>query len=94
MRTVAFKVLKPFHPRDSEKVEIHVQDADHPYNEIRVPNVLTDRRGNSSQGHREPASTSSLEPTGNQSSERKEPVARARLTRPHHHHRLRRRAVI
>ena len=41
LRAVVQKVLKPTFPRDKEKVEISVQEADELYREIRVENVLT-----------------------------------------------------
>jgi hypothetical protein len=41
LRAVVQKILKPSFPRDKEKVEISVQDADELYREIRVENVLT-----------------------------------------------------
>ena len=39
------KVLKPIGPREPEKAEISVQEADELYREIRVENVLTDVNG-------------------------------------------------
>ena len=39
------KVLKAISPRDSEKAEISVEEADDLYREIRIENVLTDEAG-------------------------------------------------
>ena len=39
------KVLKAINPKDSEKAEISVEEADELYREIRVENVLTDEAG-------------------------------------------------
>jgi hypothetical protein len=40
------KVIKSLHPRDPEKAEITVHDADDLYKEIRVKNELEDDEGN------------------------------------------------
>jgi predicted DNA-binding antitoxin AbrB/MazE fold protein len=39
------KVLKPIVPKESEKAEISVHEADDLYREIRIENVLTDENG-------------------------------------------------
>ena len=39
------KVLKAINPRDTEKAEISVDEADDLYREIRIENVLTDEAG-------------------------------------------------
>ena len=43
------KVLKPIHPREQEKAEIRVEEADDLYREIRVENIWTDENGESGQ---------------------------------------------
>ena len=39
------KVIKPIDPRDKEKAQIDIREADDLYREIRVENVLTDEDG-------------------------------------------------
>ena len=39
------KVVRPIFPREPEKAEISVEEADELYREIRVENVLTDENG-------------------------------------------------
>src|SRR2546423_325407 len=39
------KIIKPFHPRDSEKAEIAIEGADHLWREIRIENTLEDEAG-------------------------------------------------
>jgi hypothetical protein len=39
------KVIKPAHPDDSEKAEIHIDEADDLYREVRVENVLENHKG-------------------------------------------------
>lgn len=45
MRGTVQKVLKPAYSKDPEKAQIDIKDADDLYREIRVPNVLTDEKG-------------------------------------------------
>lgn len=46
MRAIAVKVLKPPQSVGPEKVEIYIPDAEQLFSEIRVPNALTDSKGN------------------------------------------------
>ena len=39
------KVIKSIHPKDPEKVEIQINEADDLYKEIRIENVVTDEKG-------------------------------------------------
>lgn len=39
------KVIKPIHPRESEKAQIDIREADDLYREIRVENALSDENG-------------------------------------------------
>jgi hypothetical protein len=45
LRGTVQKVLKPIDPRELEKAEISVEEADDLYREIRVENVLIDENG-------------------------------------------------
>jgi len=45
LRGTVKRVIKPLHPREPEKVQIDIEDADHLYREIRVENVVTDESG-------------------------------------------------
>ena len=42
---VVDKVIKPVHPKDVEKAQIHIKEADELYREVRVENTLTDENG-------------------------------------------------
>jgi predicted DNA-binding antitoxin AbrB/MazE fold protein len=42
---VVEKVIKPVHPRDVEKAQIHIKEADELYREVRLENTLTDEDG-------------------------------------------------
>lgn len=46
LRARVEKVIKPIHSAEPEKAQIGIEDADHLYREIRVPNVVTDESGN------------------------------------------------
>jgi len=48
MRGTVKKVLKPAYLSDTEKAQIDIEEADDLYREIRVPNVLTDEKGEKS----------------------------------------------
>ena len=48
MRGIVQKVIKPAYSSDTEKAQIDIKEADHLYREIRVPNVLTDEKGEKS----------------------------------------------
>jgi predicted DNA-binding antitoxin AbrB/MazE fold protein len=39
------RVLKPLDPREPEKAQINIQEADNLYREVRVENSLTDEDG-------------------------------------------------
>ena len=39
------KLVKPIDPRETEKAEITIEEAEELYREIRVENVLTDENG-------------------------------------------------
>lgn len=39
------KVVRPIVPREPEKAQINVEEADELYREIRIENVLTDENG-------------------------------------------------
>jgi hypothetical protein len=39
------KVIRPRHPSEPEKAQIDIEEADHLYREIRVPNVVEDGQG-------------------------------------------------
>lgn len=39
------KIIHPADPRDSEKAQIGIDDADHLYREIRIENKLVDEKG-------------------------------------------------
>jgi hypothetical protein len=43
--TVEMIIKSPL-PNESEKAQITVEGADHPYEEIRIENTLTDKNGN------------------------------------------------
>jgi hypothetical protein len=45
MRGKVQKVIKPADPDDSEKAEIHIDEADDLYREVRVENVLENDKG-------------------------------------------------
>jgi len=45
MRATVEKIIKPATPREPEKAEIQIQEAEDLYREIRVENVLTDDKG-------------------------------------------------
>ena len=45
MRGTVRRVIKPVVPREEEKAEIQINEADDLYREIRVENVLTDENG-------------------------------------------------
>ena len=45
MRGTVEKVIKPIGPREPEKAQIDIQEADDLYREIRVENLLTDENG-------------------------------------------------
>ena len=45
LRGTVQKVIKPVLPREPEKAEISIREADELYREIRVENVLTDETG-------------------------------------------------
>ena len=45
MKGTVQKLIKASQPKEPEKAQIAVADADHLYREIRVENVLTDDRG-------------------------------------------------
>jgi hypothetical protein len=45
LRGTVEKIIKPIHPAEPEKAQIGLEDADHLYREIRVPNVVTDDSG-------------------------------------------------
>lgn len=45
LRGTVQKVIKPVLPREPEKAEISIKEADELYREIRVENVLTDETG-------------------------------------------------
>jgi len=45
MRGTVQKVIQSSYPTDAEKAQIDIKEADHLYREIRVPNVLTDEKG-------------------------------------------------
>ena len=42
---VVEKVIKPMHPRDVEKAQIHIKEGEELYREVRVENTLTDEDG-------------------------------------------------
>jgi hypothetical protein len=39
------KIIKPIHPNEAEKAQIHVEGAEELYREIRVANTLKDDKG-------------------------------------------------
>ena len=45
LRGTVQKLFKSSHPRDPEKVEIGIDEADDLYKEIRIENVLKDENG-------------------------------------------------
>jgi hypothetical protein len=45
MRATVEKIIKPVNPREPEKAEITILEADHLYREVRVENVVTDESG-------------------------------------------------
>jgi hypothetical protein len=45
LRGTVEKVIKPIGPREPEKAQIDIQEADDLYREIRVENLLTDENG-------------------------------------------------
>lgn len=45
MKGTVEKIIKPAHPKDTEKAQIDVKDAEHLYREIRVENVVSDEHG-------------------------------------------------
>ena len=45
LRGAVQKVIQPRYANEVEKAQIEINEADHPYREIRVENVLTDEHG-------------------------------------------------
>ena len=45
LRGTVHKIIKPALPREPEKAEIKIKEADELYREIRMENVLTDETG-------------------------------------------------
>ena len=48
MRGTVEKIIKPVSPREPEKAQITIAEADDLYREVRVENVLTDEKGEKS----------------------------------------------
>jgi hypothetical protein len=45
MRATVEKIIKPVNPREPEKAQISIPEADDLYREVRVENVVTDESG-------------------------------------------------
>ena len=45
LRGTVVKVIKPLTPREPEKAEISIEEADDLYREIRVENIVADEKG-------------------------------------------------